>query len=877
MKELVQSRATTGFEVHITSTGTDHTYINQSVTSSSSPNFYEISLGSLTVNSISANGASSIDFSNEVISNVAAAVNGGDVVNKTYLDSAISAISVTIPNDFGSLLVNNISANGASSIDFSNEVLSNVAAAVNGGDVVNKTYLDSAISAIVFPNDFGSLTVNNISANGASSIDFSNEVISNVAAAVNGGDVVNKTYLDSAISAIVFPNDFGSLLVNNISANGASSIDFSNEVISNVAAAVNGGDAVNKTYLDSAINNVYGYMPTAGSGLVDTANTFSVNTDGTLISLIDSAVTIPGTFKSSLNSSNVIAAINEISLGDTVYHASTIAEFETALTANADVIFLAPGTYETTSTYTIPENTKIIGIKDKTTFSKSGSGQLFTTTSNYIGLHNLNLESSAGTYIFQPTGNVSNIVVSDCKFTTSGTSGCITSTVYGLTDSKFLNCQFNVTSTTGTVLCLYLGNGTNVVMDSNKFTASISGGTFIGAGFSTNGGTNYITNNHMSCTTSGSTTSCGIYQGTNSTQFVRGNYVKGFTIPMIDASRNSIVESNYLDGGIIQMTSTNAIYQGNNMANAGITITSGDNNFVQGNYFSVANNSAVYIAESNYAVFVKDNVFSNCGNNAIKLYSTSGSACERQIIGNFIEYDFSVTGVNGGLFIDSASTGTLRAKNETLSTHTLSGSVSLNGYDSHIKINPNSRSGDILTIPDIHKDSAGSRLKLESVGTGDFVVTPTTFFNGDSITIDTSGDFIILEWTGIYWRLFENNCANLPAIANTAFALSNIDTISTTRDTVTGVDSRTYNGIFTIRPNTSGTTTTFAVTPTDFVLSSNSDCTVYATGYTSTAGLNNVYGRGNTDGTTSNVFVSFTSTGDSPNVDHLIQIVVNYN
>ena len=212
-------------------------------------------------------------------------------------------------------------------------------------------------------------------------------------------------------------------------------------------------------------------------------------------------------------------------------------------------------------------------------------------------------------------------------------------------------------------------------------------------------------------------------------------------------------------------------------------------------------------------------------------------------------------------------------------------------YESRVKLNKSGAAGAIgFAIGNCAPLCSGHTMTIEmdqntASTPGDSIrVTPAQFVNGDSINIAANSEYITLEWIGNEWELKENQTTLFPVIVDTSTGVENVDVVTVNRQRVQNLkgSERLYTGLFTLRPNTTAAKTTFTtILPGFTAFDSNTDITVQASGYVSNAtideGLNNVYSRGNSDGTNGNVLVSFTSTSDSPNLDHILQINARYN
>lgn len=183
------------------------------------------------------------------------------------------------------------------------------------------------------------------------------------------------------------------------------------------------------------------------------------------------------------------------------------------------------------------------------------------------------------------------------------------------------------------------------------------------------------------------------------------------------------------------------------------------------------------------------------------------------------------------------------------------------------------------TLGDLNKESRGHRIEITlTTDGGDLTVTPTSFLNGNLILFNTAGDRAFLTWDGNCWFVSELSGAQVQITDTSNVGGTNVDTISTVRakhSRDSGMNL--FNGAFNIITNSAIATTNFTFKlPSQSVLSSNSSVKCFAMGYNEVGtDISDLFARGNTDGTNSNIFCSFTSIGGTTNV-HTVMVSVYY-
>ena len=413
----------------------------------------------------------------------------------------------------------------------------------------------------------------------------------------------------------------------------------------------------------------------------------------------------------------------------------------------------------------------------------------------------------------------------------------------------------NVTVSSSTDAAFLANNVSNVVIKSVALDFP-EVGSFVGRGVMMSGNTNNVV---ITDCLFGSTNSDGGYRiiGVSSP-------TAGDSISNIKVSNNhffggtqflSLFGSGVLLGSLDGMIITNNTFQGNGIGTAMTT---------QG--------------LSNAYIVFSDNMIQDCTFGLL----TTGTEPNRTIVVNGNIFKNTVT--NYDTFF-AADTNVKVSGNYADHLTTDPSGATISGYNDRITVIQNSGSGTI-TIPDISTEAVGHRCRItydETGGGTDCTVTPSSFKNGTSLLFDTTDDYAVLEWSGNDWVLVENQTSNFPLITDTSAAVLNIDTVTATRQRITSADGNglLYSGLYTVRPNTTASKSNFTFDLPNFTaFDANTDITVQVSGYASNAtideALNNVFGRGNSDGTTGNVLVSFTSTDDSPNLDHILQVYCRY-
>ena len=200
--------------------------------------------------------------------------------------------------------------------------------------------------------------------------------------------------------------------------------------------------------------------------------------------------------------------------------------------------------------------------------------------------------------------------------------------------------------------------------------------------------------------------------------------------------------------------------------------------------------------------------------------------------------------------------------------------VLLKGYQDKILITTTTSVSCVLE--NLSRESKGHKLeiKIESYN-GDFTLTPESCLDFESVVLNSKDSSIILEWTGTTYKLRGYKGVEFNYTTNTSnTAVSNIDTISTTSiRNFESSNTKTSISTFTVRPNTTVTKTEFNfVLPDNISFDSANKVVSSAVGYTTdNLVINNLYSKG--DSGNNRVYCSFTATGDSRNLDHIIQVV----
>ena len=239
--------------------------------------------------------------------------------------------------------------------------------------------------------------------------------------------------------------------------------------------------------------------------------------------------------------------------------------------------------------------------------------------------------------------------------------------------------------------------------------------------------------------------------------------------------------------------------------------------------------------------------------------------------------------VDTSVFIVDASDNTIRigfdAAGSTSTTTTLTSSQTVNRT---------------LTLPDA-TDSLVARATTDTL-TNKTIVAVNNNVASDALKANSGNILVrlvdasepiagqVLTATSNTTATWQTPVANtIINLSNTVIGVTNIDSIDSRRQHIisSGNNQYIFNGVYVIKPNTTATKTNFTFDLPNFTsFNSNLDVTVHASGYTANntldEGLNNVFGRGNSDGTNGNVLVSFTSTSDSPNLDHVLQVTTFY-
>ena len=218
-----------------------------------------------TLDTLSGTNTNNFNVNNHKIINLLTPTLGSDGCNKTYVDSAIS--SITVPTILSQL-------NNNADLNINTHKIINVSLPTVSTDVSTKGYVDTAISSIVVPTTYSQLS-------NTTDLNANSHKIINLLTPTLGTDGTNKTYVDSKFSSIVVPTTISQL-------SNTTDLNINTHKIINVIDPVNNQDVATKYYVDSHV----GTGGTGGGGTTHTydgflsssSNQFNINAQLSMVS-----------------------------------------------------------------------------------------------------------------------------------------------------------------------------------------------------------------------------------------------------------------------------------------------------------------------------------------------------------------------------------------------------------------------------------------------------------------------------------------------------------------------------------------------------------------------------------------------------------------
>ena len=520
------------------------------------------------------------------------------------------------------------------------------------------------------------------------------------------------------------------------------------------------------------------------------------------------------------------------------------------------VVQLAPKVFEiTTTAITVPKDTIIKGTENSTILRKAG-------LDNNINI----LELDSNTII-------KNIII-DCN---QQENTGITGTAHGIyfegakENIKIENVK--IKNFGEIVLCLFGGNNTNTTRNFSLINSNI---------------------------TSNITSGGQIFNGNLENSFIYKNYFKleqGRFINSGQKFSNVIIDHNVIITNLQSRIDTvgncnleinnNEFYGSSidiNSLNTGTTGAICDISYLSNFHISENKTQTLTLLGSNTSCnyIISENIFRDDykiihNNGKVNFSSITDNLFDRNIINDS-------SSIINSLFLDKVFISGNTIKNSNIYANC----VVINTIDSNCvigqnsirenKLNPTFLNGladtyyittttsVICNLTYLNKESRGHcvEIALQTDG-GDFTLIPYHLVNGDEIIFTTNGDRVILEWDGHGWFIIYNSGCEIRINTIANVAITNIDTITTVSSTLTRSSNvYMYTGMFEIVPNTTTTKTEFTFDlPKNFNLGANTDFIGSGSGYNiDDNDISNLLIRGNTDGNRSNVYCSFTSTGN---------------
>lgn len=196
-------------------------------------------------------------------------------------------------------------------------------------------------------------------------------------------------------------------------------------------------------------------------------------------------------------------------------------------------------------------------------------------------------------------------------------------------------------------------------------------------------------------------------------------------------------------GTVSDITISNMNISGNG---SGTLIDSpGSNLLINNSKLSNGENGIVNSSTS----FIKNCTITNC-NNAISLQDSNSIVSLNKLDNNTIN------------ITNSSGNNSMILNNFAIQSYDSNSTVS--GYDSFVTSNA-STDNIYLTLPDITENSAGQKIKFESVDTGNVYITPSSPGNdlinlaslSSNVLINVASEFVTFEWTGNKWNVISGS------------------------------------------------------------------------------------------------------------------------
>ena len=820
MKVLIESRvpgssALNSLLTHVTSSGSDHSFINQNVTTSATPTFSGLTL----------NGA--LDMNESKITSLGTPTENTDATTKLYVDTEIANAEV----DLSSVDTN---------INMNSNKITSLGAPTANTDATTKLYVDTEIANAEV--DLSSVDTN---------INMNSNKITSLGAPTDAGDAATKTYVDSEITGLTSTDlDMGTNKVINLGAPSSGSdaatktyvdgeitgltatdLDMGTNKVINLGAPTSANDAATKTYVDSGILNVNWKervkVATTANGTLATSFQNGETIDSvTLVTndriLIKNQTTSTENGIYTVNASGAPTRSTDLANGSSA--SSVIVAVDQGST-NANKIFICTSNL---GSDVVGTNNITFASLDENNVYTSGSGKLSLSTNTFdVNLggdtyYVSNLSQLTAAFSSATTsGNPSRILVApgtytvtaaltlpdNCSIQGSGRSTTILKVAVGssATDVLILGSSCQVKDMTfdasGEVLnliktvnksdvsisnCLFkdihdnsaasapirITNASDNILVSNcYFEDLLSGGNNSGVWIDLDGGSKIGVVIIRDC----SFVDCNyaIYNEVNSCEdlTVSGCFFSGCDERCIEteADRSTIVNNVFQNnsGGIIIGA---GIFNSNIVDSVSSAITLNVREFCQicSNYFNnntgatatvnlpeggVVNNNLV----DGSTTFCSFGDIMSATGNLIKNTTTAFSGTtEATIRGNYISTN--VTNPYSSSLANTPNVGaSVGGNSATLVVTDPSGNI----HGLYDRINVTTTTTSSFTLRDLTRGQAGHVITILFVtDAGSFTMTPETFANGDSISFTDAGDFVNLQWTGTEWKILGESTGN---------------------------------------------------------------------------------------------------------------------
>ena len=625
---------------------------------------------------------------------------------------------------------------------------------------------------------------------------------------------------------------------------------------------------------------------------VGTLNNLEVTGTGNIVSnlVVSGNMTITGNLignginiiSEALEYESIAGGINVLTRNSKRYYANTVEEVNVLLSSSisGDTIYLGPYEYlirGTTNTFIVPDGVNITGYKNLTKIKRESTNtniRLYRLSGNSV-ISNQIIDCNNRGNTLAPGEGVDNkyatiylegtrgITIRDTKIENIGSKSLFIYTEN--TTSPTPNGIYNLTLERIEIRGVQLGTSFIEADKGNIYDLKVIKsdlGDYNGQQM-IEGSTNFIGNIEIiDNKLSNSSYNIVMTNGADDRCRFEGNKGKNCVIA-IGSGKDVKIKNNKLSGNslgyIISSFANNVIITDNILTGqeSYILATDINNLLIKGNEIRPQGTASFSIAIFNSNL--------DCGIISNKIESGSQGATYNSI------YERYGPVVTPDPVIDSK----IYIKDNNI-TETRTNPTRINGFSNKYNITITGNTN--CTLENLSRFCNGHQIEINIInitGGTTLSLTPERFISGTRIDFIETGGRVILEWKMEEWEI-KYISGGVKLITNDIpVGITNIDSIiSTNNEAVMIMGTRNYKSNYIIRPNTTATKTTFSFGMPRLSLSSNNSVIGYTSGYSGSEGLNNLYIRGNV--TSGNVYCSFTSTGDSRNTDHIIQVVCNY-